>query len=524
MGTLRGIGLLLAGAIFLWLGVNHRAAVAQRAAVTPHPTMIGAAAIVEPRAAQVEDEVYYNRLLDAQLRAIIAEQGLTGDPSLGRDLPSIDDPLAQLGKRFFFTKALSGDKDVACATCHVPTLGGGDGLSLSIGVGAENPELLGPGRIHPSGGATVPRNAPTTFNIAMWDQVLFFDGRVESLGKTPGMEGADGMGIRTPDTPFGTADPGAGANLAVAQARFPVTSREEMLGHSMFLEGTHERVRDFLGARLGDYGEGAGDLSPNWWQAECEAAIPDDGGDPLMITYALIADAMAAYERSQVFVDTPWRAYVQGENAALSPAAKRGALLFYRSREQGGADCARCHIGDFFTDEQFYTLAIPQVGPGKGNGPNGDDDFGRFRETQDPTDLYAFRTPTLLNVEVTGPWGHSGAYTTLEGVIRHHLDPAQAVATYDTTQLAADVQVDSMVTNTSLALDQWRGLLAVGYPTVEPIALSDAQVDDLVAFMEALTDPCVEDPACLAPWMPAEDERDPDGLRLLLHKQENRVN
>lgn len=524
MATIRGLGLLLLGAICVWVGVNHVDVLDRWAAAASRTTMTGVVAVVEPQAAEVEQEVYYDRLLDAQLRAIVAEQGLLGDPSIGRDLPSIDDPLAQLGKKLFFTKALSGDKDVACATCHVPTLGGGDGLSVSIGVGADDPELLGPGRTHPSGGPTVPRNAPTTFNIAMWDQVLFMDGRVESLGKTLGKEGADGMGIRTPDAPFGTADAGAGANLTVAQARFPVTSREEMLGHSMFLEGTHDIVRNFLGERLGDYGDGMGDLSPNWWQAECEAAIPPDTNDPLMIDYELIADAMAVYERSQVFVDTPWRAYVQGDRTALSPAAKRGAVLFYQSREQGGADCARCHSGDFFTDEQFYTLAIPQVGPGKGNGPNGDDDFGRFRETQDPNDLYAFRTPTLLNVEVTGPWGHSGAYTTLAGVIRHHLDPAQAVATYDTAQLAADVQLNGMASNTNLALDQWRSLLDAGYPTIEPIRLSDAQVDDLVAFMQALTDPCVTDPACLAPWMPTEDERDPDGLRLLLHMQDVSVN
>ena len=67
--------------------------------------------------------------------------------------------------------------------------------------------------------------------------------------------------------------------------------------------------------------------------------------------------------------------------AAISLEAKQGALLFFQSAAQGGAGCAECHHGDFFTDEEFYTLAIPQVGPGKENGPLGDDDFGRFRET-----------------------------------------------------------------------------------------------------------------------------------------------
>ena len=104
------------------------------------------------------------------VRSIAQVLGLTGDPTTNRTLPDISDPKAQLGKKLFFTKGLGGDQDSACASCHHPVLGGGDALSLSIGVGAENPDLLGPGRIHDAladgydGGPTVPRNTPTTFN------------------------------------------------------------------------------------------------------------------------------------------------------------------------------------------------------------------------------------------------------------------------------------------------------------------------------------------------------------------------
>ena len=87
-----------------------------------------------------------------------------------------------------------------------------------------DPDLIGPGRVHPSGEPTVPRNSPTTFNVALWDKVLFWDGRVESLGKTPGANGNDGLGIRTPDSRYGIADPQAGEDLVIAQSRFPVTS------------------------------------------------------------------------------------------------------------------------------------------------------------------------------------------------------------------------------------------------------------------------------------------------------------
>ncbi|MFV9673123.1 MAG: hypothetical protein ACNYZH_07845, partial [Acidimicrobiia bacterium] len=54
--------------------------------------------------------------LDAQLRDAIEAHGLTGDPSIGRDLPDIEDPLAQLGMKLFYTKGLGGQQDSACVT------------------------------------------------------------------------------------------------------------------------------------------------------------------------------------------------------------------------------------------------------------------------------------------------------------------------------------------------------------------------------------------------------------------------
>ena len=135
-----------------------------------------------------------------RVRSVATVLGLTGDPTTDRILPDINDPKAQLGKKLFFTKGLGGDEDTACVSCHHPVLRGGDGLSLPIGVGAIEPDLLGPGRLHPSGGPTVPRNAPTTFNTGLIDQTMFLDGRVESIGKTVGLNGNDGLGIVTPDS------------------------------------------------------------------------------------------------------------------------------------------------------------------------------------------------------------------------------------------------------------------------------------------------------------------------------------
>lgn len=71
---------------------------------------------------------------DLELRGLINKHGLTGDPSMGRTMPSINSPKAQLGMRLFFNKALGRNKDAACVSCHHPLLGGGDALALSIGV------------------------------------------------------------------------------------------------------------------------------------------------------------------------------------------------------------------------------------------------------------------------------------------------------------------------------------------------------------------------------------------------------
>jgi cytochrome c peroxidase len=442
---------------------------------------------------------------DQALQDIAHAAGISGDPTSGRTLASMDDPRAYLGKLLFFTKGLGGNNDSACVTCHHPMLGGGDNLSLPIGVGAEVPDLLGPGRQHDAqahggmfdGGATVPRNAPTTFNIALWDQVIFHDGRIESLGRTPGANGDDGLGIVTPDE---APDPFAAAEtLAAAQARFPVTSPEEMRGFE-YEHLSNDELREELSMKLSED-----------WKPYFDRVY----GVDTIITYTLIADAIGEYERSQLFVDNPWNAYMAGDMDAISESAKHGATLFFTGLENGGANCASCHTGDVFTDEQFHVLAAPQIGRGKGVGVFGDDDFGRSEVSGDVRDLYQFRTPTLLNVEVTGPWTHAGAYTTLDGVVRHMLNPGVAIAEYDRSLLESGTQVEHLDANTELALSQLQANRASNVSDVHrDVVFTDQDVTDLVSFLEALTDPCVKDRDCMAPWISTISDADPDGLRL----------
>lgn len=457
---------------------------------------------------------------DVALRALLEQAGFAANPLAGRPVPRVEEALPHLGKLLFFSKALSGDKDVACASCHLPSLGGGDGLALSIGVGATEPELLGPGRGHPSGRATVPRNAPTVFNMLLWTKVLFFDGRVEEL--TPeSNDGAVPRRFRTPDEPFGEADPLAGETLPAAQARFPVTSVEEMRGEHYLAGESNEALRSALAERLrGDASTRGREELPGsrWLEVFRKGFGRPEGSAEELITFARIAEAIAAYEQSLTLVNAPLHAYAGGDDSALSDAAKRGAWLFYASSEQGGLACATCHSGSLMSDESFWPLGMPQVGPGKGDGADGSGDHGRFRETGREEDRFAFRTPSLLNIAVTGPYGHAGAYGSLEAVVRHVLDPQQAIDRYDVTQLDVTARDSYREGATREALARTQTRLDAGTLPLNTTKYNEEDVAALVAFLqEALTDSCALDAACMARFVPSDADLDPDGLRLEAH-------
>jgi len=463
---------------------------------------------------------------DSQLRALIQSQGLTGDPMAGRALPSIDDPLPQLGKLLFFTKALSGNLDTACASCHHPALGGADGLSLSVGPGAVDPGLLGAGRRLAAGLQTMGRNAPTFFNTGLYDSGLFHDSRVESLNKTARSNGVGGA-IRTPDVPFNTQDTKAGASLPAAQARFPVVQANEMRGN---LEPamTGAEIRDHLAARLGNYGSGTGLLASSQWLERFRTAFRSSGTAQELITFDNIALALAEYERSATFTDTPWNRYVRGDAAAISAPAKEGALMFFRTTAEGGAACAQCHSGDTFTDERHHALGFPQIGPGKGDGTSSRDDFGRGRESGVESDRYRFRTPSLLNVELTAPYGHAGAYIDLETVFGHYVVPDNIVGDYlggaAWCRLPQFQGVSDCATMFPAAADLTRAALAKmnadrstqpadSMPVVDPDRVPQTAIEPMVQFLQTLTDPCLKNRACFGRWIPGAAEA-PDAHQL----------
>ena len=146
--------------------------------------------------------------LDAQLRQDIARWGVI---PIG-PVPAQPQALVDLGQALMFDKILSGNRDVACATCHHPSSHEGDGLSLSIGTGGTG---LGPSRTLGPGRQFVRRNAPSLLNDGLGLFYLFWDGRVARF--LSGFNGA---------TPV-SGDP---SNILSAQAMLPVLDRRVIRG------------------------------------------------------------------------------------------------------------------------------------------------------------------------------------------------------------------------------------------------------------------------------------------------------
>ena len=403
---------------------------------------------------------------DSALRQVISQQALSPYP--GRALIEADSELTRLGRDLFFDPILSGDQNIACATCHHPAFAMADARALPIGAGGAGlgelrafRKLLTldgqPAIDNPFINVFIPRNSPTIINSALLSR-QFWDGRVEAGG-----------GVRTLEDAINDLDL---SDPLMAQVLFPITSRHEMAGETF---GTHPPMV-IRGALLGRLRENAE------YAARFASVFGEDD-----ITLRQLAEAIAAFERQLIFTAAPWDDYAAGDAAALDDAQKRGALLFFGALKQGVA-CASCHSGDLFTDQDFHNLLTPQVGPGKDNGADGRDDFGRANVSFDYRDQYRFKTPSLRNVALTAPYMHSGAYQDLESVIWHHADPWRANILY-----APQTQLPTALQSQLLPYDFERQAHSVALPMRAGMPLDDADVADIARFLQALTDPAAAD-------------------------------
>ncbi len=382
-------------------------------------------------------------------------------------------PKYQLGQFLFFDKVLSGNKNISCATCHHPLSGTGDGLALSVGEGGAGLGVtrhlgFGSSRVH----GRVPRNAPHIFNLDPKElTTIFHDGRIEVSSKYP-------SGIYSPagfDLPEGLD------NLVAAQAIFPITSSDEMAGQKN--ENT-----------IGKYAA-EGNLKKLWKEVTNRVVAIDEYVELFKKAYpqiknkneiniSHIGNAIAKFEEDGFrTLNSAFDQYKKGNKEALNPSEIRGMDIFY-----GKGKCSSCHSGNLFTDNKFHSIAMAQIGPGKGVGFNKQEDYGRELVTNDIRDRYKFRTLPLRNVAITGPWGHSGAYNTLRGIVEHHLNPKKALFSFDQSQV--NLPEDKIFSKKDFTIMNAKGILTLIGRTSEinKIDLLKNEVDDLINFLHALTD------------------------------------
>ncbi len=401
-------------------------------------------------------------------------------PQAPRDSDFRDPPPAQveLGRFLFFDPVLSGNRNIACADCHHPRFATGDGISLSVGEGGLG---LGPDRTTGTGKtlveARVPRNSPALFNLGAREfTVMFHDGRLERDPAQP-------SGFRNP---LGPDLPPGFAGVLSMQAMFPVTSPDEMAGqYNENSVAKAARRGDIVGPD-GVWAQLAGRLSETPEYASLFEQAFDDVEGPDDITFVHAANAMAA------FIAVAWRAddspfdrHLRGQTNALSAQERRGMDLFY-----GKAGCSTCHAGPFQTDHRFHAIAMPQIGPGKkARFETHNRDVGRMRVTGRDADAFRFRTPSLRNVALTAPYGHSGAYSSLEAVVRHHLDPTGSLAAYDPGQAVLPAHPGLADPDFAVLEDPAERAAIAAANELQPVLLDNGEVAALIAFLHALTDP-----------------------------------
>lgn len=367
---------------------------------------------------------------------------------------------AELGHRIFFDTGFSADGSVSCATCHEPDRGFSDGKPLGRGLGDSV------------------RHSMTIWNAA-YQRWFFWDGRADSLWA---------QALSPLESPLELG----GDRTAVAHriARTPSYRKayESLFGALPELEDT-ERFpsRAHPSAVEAD--------AASAWSAMDEAdrrAIDD--------VFANVGKALAAYERRLVSRNSAFDRFVAGLReedpvavAAYPESARRGFEIFV-----GRGNCRLCHFGPNFSDGEFHNTGIAPLEGGVPRDPAryggipivlGDpfnaasvysDDregeaAGKLRSIRHSTESWGqFRTPSLRNVAITAPYMHEGQIATLRDVVRFY------------STLEGSVPAGHH-----------------GEQLLVPLNLTEDEIDDLVAFLESLTDTSI-DSRWLAP--PASED------------------
>ena len=238
-------------------------------------------------------------------------------------------------------------------------------------------------------------------------------------------------------------------------------------------DGRRTRLRDQVLAPIQDVREMRQTLAATVGKLQADAKYPqlfgvvfgsfgNSANLKANISAKRIGLAIEQYLLTLVAADAKFDRALRGE-AQFTDEEKRGLLLFITeydpARGKTGADCFHCHGGNLFTDYQFRNNGLDaQVKAGSSEGGK---DAGRFLVTGREADRGKFKTPSLRNVELTAPYMHDGRFRSLEDVVRHYSAGIQRSDTLDP----------------NIAKHPDSGM-----------ALSDADVKALVAFLKTLTD------------------------------------
>jgi cytochrome c peroxidase len=397
--------------------------------------------------------------------------------------------LRALGEALFFDMELSGNRDIACATCHLPENASVDGLDVAIGTGGVG---AGVQRVAERRVVETTRNTTDLLNrgSAEWSALLW-DARIEAdrgnIHLVGGAELPGAEAIEELSTLLAAQAMLAPLDAAMRGEPGDVSANGRV--NELAVRSTADSVWRALMQRL---------VSIEGYRTLFADAYPD--AEPSELTFVHAAEAIAAYVSEAFFAgDTPWDRYLKGEDdPRLSHDAAGGALLFF-----GDAGCVACHSGALFTDQKPRSIATPPFfveSPAPGIDMGFDVDVGRMGVTSQESDRFAFRTPSLRNVVDTAPYGHSGTFADLESIIRHHIDPAASLREFGLSEVEDAFDLAQLEGQSLL-----HSLLASVDEDLDVPPLSNTEIRQIQAFLATLSDA----DAILGPDVP---ESVPSGL------------
>lgn len=275
-------------------------------------------------------------------------------------------------------------------------------LAVGISLGIAEVAAVGQDSYLRPESAVAPRdNLPTAERTDLGKQ-LFFDPRLSSsnwiscaschnpaLGWSDGLPTAIGHGMQTLSRNTPTIINVAFNNVQMWDGRFG--SLEEQALGPILAPGEMNQSLPALIEKLSAI-EG--------YRVQFDRAYPGEG-----INGKTIAKALASFERTVLCSESPFDRWRQGDARAVSDSAKRGFELF-----EGKANCTACHQGFNFSDDGFHNIGLKSA----------EGDVGRFGLKKVASMRGAFKTPTLRDIALTGPYMHNGAYRTLDEVVDHY--------------------------------------------------------------------------------------------------------